>query len=197
MVRFPFSEKEFPMLKLNTGITRKVGLPDYGSAGASCNLEVELDTSLFHDLEGLHQVVRRAYAACNQAVQDELARSAAAVNGNGKPKPRAAHEVVEVSTSPAFSGARITTTSSNGAARPSPSVRPATSSQVKAIRAIASRRRIDLPALLQTRFGLAAPGELGIRQASELIDELKADDEPATNGRSDSNGAFVTNGVGR
>jgi hypothetical protein len=53
------------MLKLNTGITRKVGLPDYGSAGASCDLEVELDTSLFHDLEGLHHVVRRAYAACS------------------------------------------------------------------------------------------------------------------------------------
>jgi hypothetical protein len=185
------------MLKLNTGITRKVGLPDYGSAGASCNLEVELDTSLFHDLEGLHQVVRRAYAACNQAVQDELARTAAAVGGNGRPKGRAAHEVVEVSTSPLFGGARITTTSSNDAARPSPAVRPATASQVKAIRAIASRRRIDLPTLLQTRFGLAAPGELGIRQASELIDELKADDAAATDGRSASNGTFVTNGGGR
>ncbi len=185
------------MLKLNTGITRKVGLPDYGSAGASCNLEVELDTSLFHDLDGLHQVVRRAYAACNQAVQDELARSSAASNGNGKPKARAAYEVVEVSTSPAFSGARITTTSSNGAAQPTPAVRPATASQVKAIRAIASRRRIDLATLLQTRFGLAAPGELGIRQASELIDELKADDEAATNGRTNSSGAFVTNGGGR
>jgi len=114
----PASKKEFSMLKLNTGITRKIGLPDYGSAGASCNLEVELDTSLFHDLEGLHQVVRRAYAACNQAVQDELARLDAASNGTGRPKARAAHEVVEVSTNPTIHGTRLTTASSDGGLRP-------------------------------------------------------------------------------
>lgn len=185
------------MLKLNTGITRKVGLPDYGSAGASCNLEVELDTSLFHDLEGLNQVVRRAYAACNQAVQDELARLAAASNGNGRSKARTAHEVVEVSTSPTFSGARLTTTAGNGSVRPSPAARPATAAQVKALKVIASRKRIDLAGLLQQRFGLMAPGELGIRQASELIDELKSDEETTANGRGDTNGTFVTNGGGR
>ncbi len=30
-------------LKLNVGVSRKVGLPDYGSVGASCNLELEID----------------------------------------------------------------------------------------------------------------------------------------------------------
>ncbi len=184
------------MLKLNTGITRKVGLPDYGSAGASCNLEVELDTSLFHDLDGLHQVVRRAYAACNQAVQDELARAAAASSVNGKPKGRAAHEVVEVSTSPVINGARITTTTSAPPVRPASAGRPATVSQVKAIRAIASRRRIDLAGLLQQRFGLVAPSDLGIRQASELIDELKGD-ETAVADRGEVNGTYATNGGDR
>ena len=29
-------------LKLNVGVSRKVGLPDYGSVGASCNLETDL-----------------------------------------------------------------------------------------------------------------------------------------------------------
>ncbi|MFM8495538.1 MAG: hypothetical protein ACKOEM_08435 [Planctomycetia bacterium] len=185
------------MLKLNTGITRKIGLPEYGSAGASCNLEVELDTSLFHDLEGLHQVVRRAYAACNQAVQDELARLGAATNGTGRSKARAAHEVVEVSTSPTVGGTRLTTASSNGGIPPSPATRPATAAQVKALKVIASRKRIDLASLLRKRFGLMAPNELGIRQASELIDELKADEDTNANGRGDANGAFVTNGGGR
>ena len=32
--------------------------------------------ALFQNLDGLHHVVRRAYAACNQAVNDELARVA-------------------------------------------------------------------------------------------------------------------------
>jgi hypothetical protein len=190
-------EKENFMLKLNTGITRKVGLPDYSSAGASCNLEVELDTSLFHDLDGLHQVVRRAYAACNQAVQDELARLDAASNGTGRPKARAAHEVVEVSTSPTFGGARLMTASSNGSVRPTPAARPATAAQVKALKVIATRKRIDLVGLLQQRFGLMAPGDLGIRQASELIDELKGDEATTANGRGDDNGAFATNGGGR
>ena len=47
------------MLRLNVGTNRKIGQPDYGSAGASCNLELELDTGLFQDLEGLQQVVKR------------------------------------------------------------------------------------------------------------------------------------------
>ena len=184
------------MLKLNVGSNRKVGLPDYGSAGASCNLEVELDTSLFQDLEGLHKVVRRAYAACNQAVQDELARLKAAVVTEAKP------EVVEVRTAPAVKGVRISTGAASGSQRagaPSGSMgRPATTSQVRAIRAIASRRRIDLPGLIHDRFGLEAVGELGIREASELIDELKGDETgDGTNGHANGNGTYSAKGGAR
>lgn len=183
------------MLKLNVGTNRKVGLPDYGSAGASCNLEVELDTGLFHDLDGLQQVVRRAYAACNQAVQDELTRLKAVTT-----KATAKTEVVEVRTAPAYKGARITSTA-NGTALPAPVNEPraATSSQVRAIRAIASRRCIDLPTLLRDRFGITTAGELGIRQASELIDELKgdADTNGGTNGHLNGNGAYAAKGGAR
>jgi len=64
--------------------------------------------------------------------------------------------------------------------------------QVKAIRAIAARRKMDLVAVLRERFGLTTADELGIRQASNLIDELKSDEgtSPSTNG----NGAYATTG---
>src|SRR3954468_2144283 len=62
-------------MKLNVGVSRKVGLPDYGSVGASCNLELELDSGLLeHDLDGFHARIRGAYVAAHQAVHDELAR---------------------------------------------------------------------------------------------------------------------------
>ena len=62
-------------LKLNVGLSKKLGLPDYGSLGASCHVEVELDpTLLFQDLAGFHDRVRQAFTACNQAIKDELYR---------------------------------------------------------------------------------------------------------------------------
>jgi hypothetical protein len=66
---------------------------------------------------------------------------------------------------------------------------------VKAIRAIAARRKIDLVGMLRERFGLTTADELGIRQASNLIDELKGDGEisPSTNGT----GAYATTGGAR
>ena len=61
-------------LRLNVGVSKKVGLPEYSSAGAHCALEVELDAGLLEDLESFHERVRDAYVACHQAVNDELAR---------------------------------------------------------------------------------------------------------------------------
>ncbi len=188
-VQFPNPRKPNPMLKLNVGTNRKIGQPDFGSAGASCNLELELDTGLFQDLEGLQQVVRRAYAACNQAVQDELARIAGDTCQNTQPQ-----EVIEVRTTPTISGATVTRIpAAQFSNQPSP--RPATASQVKAIRAIAARRKIDLVGMLRERFGLTTADELGIRQASNLIDELKGDEPAAT--PANGTGAYATTGGAR
>ena len=60
-------------VKVNVGLTKKLGLPNYGSAGASCNLEFELDTGqILDNAEGFQRHVHNAYEACRKAVMTEL-----------------------------------------------------------------------------------------------------------------------------
>jgi hypothetical protein len=61
-------------LKLSAGLTKKVGLPNYGSLGAACHVELELDSSLLQSPEALQSQVQLAYDVCRQAVELELAR---------------------------------------------------------------------------------------------------------------------------
>src|SRR5262245_6293222 len=79
-------------LKVNVGLSKKIGLPHYGSLGVSCHVEVELDsTLLFADPEAFQAKVKRAYVACDQVVSDEILRqqnagdmnALAAANGSG------------------------------------------------------------------------------------------------------------------
>ena len=185
------------MLKLHAGVSKKVGLPNFSSASASCTIEAELDSTLLQDHEGFQVVVQRAYQSCEKAVQDQIAR----LTNDTSDEPSQPREVIEVRTSPAISGARITTNGADSGMtnravfRDAPNPRPATASQVKAIRAIAARRKIDLVGLLREKFGLTTADELGIRQASNLIDELKGGEgtSPGTNG----NGAYATTGGAR
>ena len=160
------------MLKLHAGISRKVGLPNFSSASASCHIEAELDSALLGDAAGFQIVVQRAYRSCEQAVEDQISRlTREAQSDTGQPQ-----KVIEVRTSPAIQGATVNRLSAPQFSN-QPSPRPATASQVRAIRAICSGRKIDLVSLLRDRFGLQTADELGIRQASNLIDELKSDGE--------------------
>lgn len=152
-------------MKLSIGFQKKLGLPDYGSAGASCAIEFEIDHALLKkDLDGFHEKARHAFVACQQAVNDQLARQAqngAAKNGNGN------------GHSPPTSGSAPKNGSPGVKAHSGGSPRMATQSQTRAIRAIASKQRLDLQQLLEARFGVNRPENLRLTDASSLIDELK------------------------
>ena len=149
-------------MKLNVGLSRKVGEPNYGSRGASVNLELELDNSLVEQPDRLRERIRQLYQLAKVSVDEEL-------NGVG-------HQPSNGSGSGIDQYRMNGNGSSNGNGRSSNGHGPrqATSSQVKAIHAIAGRNRIDVGRLVQDRFNVQRPDDLSISDASSLIDELKA-----------------------
>ena len=155
------------MLKLNVGFTKKVGEANYGSRGAAVNLELELDSSLIGDADRLKDRIRGLFRLAKTSVEEELAAAAghSAGNGNGS-----------ADTTPAGNGHAG---KSNGRRRDG--TRAATASQVRALHAIADRRKLDLTALLAERFQIDDPAGLTITEASNLIDEIKG--ESAGNGQ--------------
>lgn len=134
-------------VKLSVGLSRKVGEPHFGSRGATVGLEVAVDVELIRDPQRLQQHLAYLFRLARQSVDLELRdrRGPDTNPGNNVQRP-----------------ACPTTT------------RPATPRQTRAIRAIASRFELDLPAQLRDRFGVARPDELSLSQASELIDAWNA-----------------------
>ena len=64
-------------MTVNVGYSEKLGRPDYGSIGASCHIECELDGRLaFEDPEQFAAKVRELYGSCARAVHEELTRHA-------------------------------------------------------------------------------------------------------------------------
>lgn len=63
-------------VKLNIGLSRKVGEPNYGSRGASIHLEVELENGVLNDPALMRDRVQDLYALARQSVDDELQRPA-------------------------------------------------------------------------------------------------------------------------
>ena len=139
------------MLKINIGHSRKIGEPNYGSRGASVHFEAEIDHGLIEQPQALRQKIRELFAQAQAAVRAEL--HGPETNGTQRP---------------ATNGHKRPAT--NGHQRPQ---RMATSSQLRAIHAIANRQRANLSELL-TEIGIGRLEELSISAASDLIDRLKS-----------------------
>jgi len=134
------------MIKLNAGVSRKVGEPNYGSRGATVNVELELESSAAQDTHLLHDRIRRLFAIAREAVAEELGLSTQAT------PPLASQPVV-----------------ANGNGN---SVRHASDAQIRAINAICNRLGLDPHAESHHRLGRSIQ-DLTLPEASTLIDQLK------------------------
>ena len=159
-------------LKLDVGASRKVTDNNYGSRGASVNLEIELDTTLVADPSKLQEKIRHLFQMVRTSLAEELnggrdANGHAGSNDNGENAPR---------DQPALNG--------NGSHRTSRDAGPrrSTASQCKAIYAIARANGVSLGDYLRQRYQTHRPDELSLRQASEAIDDLRAAGVGAANG---------------
>ena len=138
-------------VKVNIGLSKKVGLPDYGSLGASAHVEFELDGGYDNgSTESFQDAVRRAYLACRQAVEAELSIQSQV---GGQHQSPATNRVANQTN-------------------PGTQTRGATSSQVRAIHAISNHSGISLAAVL-SEFNVSRPDDLSVRDASTVIDQLK------------------------
>jgi hypothetical protein len=63
-------------MKLTVSVSRKIGQPNYGSEGASCGLEMELDQSSLDNPAQLADRIRAAYHVVEGAIEDQLMRAA-------------------------------------------------------------------------------------------------------------------------
>lgn len=167
-------------MKLSVGLSRKLGLPDYSSIGANSQLELELDQALFQgDLEGFRQQIRQMYAACTEAIHEELARqlgssSAAAALARPAAAASAPHTSLNGNGNGNGNGHAAEGHGNGHAATTVNGARRATASQVRAIYGIAGRLRLDIVSRLREQFQIERPEDLSVADASELIDDLKA-----------------------
>jgi hypothetical protein len=57
---------------LNVGVSRKLGLPDYCSVGASCTLQFELDPLVLREEPTVQSRIQEAFEICSRAIENQL-----------------------------------------------------------------------------------------------------------------------------
>jgi len=142
------------MLRLNAGLSRKIGEPDFCSRGASVNLELEVESHLVSEPDALLERIRKLFTLARQAVDEEL--------NNGRRSAPTQNQRAAAS---------------NGT-NDKPNGRPATAAQVKAIRSICDRLDLDADAAAKDRFGVSL-SQLSLPEASTLGTRSVSRDQPS------------------
>jgi len=130
-------------VQLHVGWSQKIGEPNYGSRGASVSMTIELEPASIENPREFEAHIKKLFQLARKSVHTELCQQ---TNGYDTP--------------------------SNGRSKDATPL-PATQSQLRALKAISSRRAINLMPHL-SRFGVRSPDRLTKQDASTLIDELNS-----------------------
>lgn len=170
-------------MKLSVGLTKKIGQPQYGSLAASCQLEVEVESSLFErDPSAFQERARKAFAACRREVETELEYGDRCKTHYLPPALEMAnHEATNSlsSSQAAKHGPLGNGVAANGdfTSDGDDESQPASASQLSYLRRLASRigrtTALRIEVLAQRRYGKPLV-ELSRLEASRLIATLRA-----------------------
>jgi hypothetical protein len=157
------------MLKLNIGFNRKVGEPNYGSRGASVNLEIEVESGLVREPDKLQAKIDYLFGLAKKSVGAQLA-------GNGQTEPAHTASTPSHNGNGTQNGNGHASTGAhsngrgNGSHRASEKQMNFVNQLARSIRGLGVRR---LESLTGKMFGKPL-ADLSPLEASSLIDTLKA-----------------------
>ena len=148
-------------IKINVGVNKKIGLPDYGSAGSHCNIEIEADNSILDNAEQFLQRVKDAYEVARQSVEEELSHHRP---GNATSQTRS------TSQSESVPRQEYRSNPTGNTFTVSPKQQQFIASLIKGVKELDWRK---LDQYCDTKFGKAC-SQLTSKEASTLIEDLKA-----------------------
>ena len=157
-------------LSINVGLSRKAS-KDYQSTGVSINVTAELDQSLLARPDELQQQVANLYAQAEQALDRQAGAPTPSESRPANSRPARQNGSYRNGNGSGHSNGNRSNGNGGGMSQ----------SQRNAILAIARRSNVDPNYEAEQMVGTPFE-QLTIRQASELIDHLKAL-APADNGR--------------
>ena len=152
-------------IKINVGVNKKIGLPDYGSAGSHCNIEIEADNSILDNPDQFLQRVQDACELARQSVDEELAHHRPGTStANTRAEPQQQRQEYRNDNS------RSDNNSGDNRYIASPKQQQFIASLLKGIKGLDWRM---LDKYCTSKFGKNT-SQLSPKEASTLIDDLKA-----------------------
>ena len=169
------------MIRIHASLSKKIPMPgiEFSSQQFGASLEVELSDADKADV--IQTKIQSLYLMLSKAVDDQIGATGFHTgpdpdNGQDAPTPHI-NRLPARGQSQAHVQSRTPAQNGNGNGNGKPLVRrgpaKATAAQVRAIHAIAKAGKIDLVDFL-ANYNVITPEDLHVKDASRLIDELKA-----------------------